>query len=477
MPPGAGGGSGGGGGGPSGGGGEGRGGWWGSVPRVAVIVTAVVAVVALVVVFTRSGGTPDQQRGEVFLQSAGSRGVDPFTESTVREDASPPVMPVLPGSTAGDVSRSVDGDAPGLYGGTRNVASCDVGKQITALKAEPSKNKAFAAALNIGPSDVPGYLRALTPVHLRVDTRVTNHGYRNGSATSYQAVLQAGTAVLVDDRGVPRVRCACGNPLTPPSEQKGTPKRVGHAWPGYRPWGSVVVAPAPHAVRKFVVAGPEKGDWFTRERGDERGTHDKKTAPPVQKPPESGRESQSSEPGKESKPDRESKLPESGRESESSKPGEESKPPESESSKPDKESKSSRPPESDRESKPPEPGSSKQTSPPESDRESTPSEGTSSPDSGEPPSSAPTSAGSSEPLQPVAPPSAGESSKPQAPTPAEPSSQVEPGTSAPESVAPQNDGSAPAGTGQQDQQQQDQQQQDQQQQDQQQQQEPGPAGS
>ena len=29
-------------------------------------------------------------------------------------------------------------------------------------------------------------------------------------------VLQAGTAVMVDDRGVPRAKCSCGNPLREP---------------------------------------------------------------------------------------------------------------------------------------------------------------------------------------------------------------------------------------------------------------------
>ncbi|MCZ0997978.1 hypothetical protein O1M63_07095 [Streptomyces mirabilis] len=141
----------------------------------------------------------------------------------------------------------MSGDAPGLYGGTRNVASCDVEKQITALRADPSKNAAFASVLGIQPSAVPGYLRTLTPVQLRADTRVTNHGYRNGSATTYQAVLQAGTAVLVDDRGVPRVRCACGNPLTPPAaQQSAAPGRWASRGPatGPRTWSSSRRRPA-----------------------------------------------------------------------------------------------------------------------------------------------------------------------------------------------------------------------------------------
>ncbi|KIF06572.1 hypothetical protein PL81_06765, partial [Streptomyces sp. RSD-27] len=138
-------------------------------------------------------------------------------------------------ATARAATRSVSGSAPGLYGGTKDVASCDVEKQIAALSADPAKNAAFAGALGIEAGAVPGYLRGLTSVQLRLDTRVTNHGYSNGAAYPFQAVLQAGTAVLVDDRGMPRVRCACGNPLGPPVPLQANPKRSGAPWGAYEP--------------------------------------------------------------------------------------------------------------------------------------------------------------------------------------------------------------------------------------------------
>ncbi|MFF7928458.1 DUF6777 domain-containing protein, partial [Streptomyces mirabilis] len=377
-------------GGPGGGGGGGDEGphhpWWKSAPRVAVVATAIVAAVALILVFTRSDGTSNQQRGEVFLQSAGSTGADPFTESTAKEGTAPTATPSLPSTATGtgNAVQSVSGDAPGLYGGTRNVASCDVEKQITALKAAPSKNAAFASVLGIQPSAVPGYLRTLTPVQLRADTRVTNHGYRNGSATTYQAVLQAGTAVLVDDRGVPRVRCACGNPLTPPAaQQSADPRPVGQSWSGYRPSHVVVVAPAPRPVKKFVVAGHKKGEWFTRDQGDHRGEHDTKTAPPPPPPPKPstpGREQTPSNgntsqgPGKPSKPSesgKPSKPSESGKPSKSSESGKSSKPSESgkssESGKPSKSSESGKPSkssESGKSSKPSESGKSSESGKP-----------------------------------------------------------------------------------------------------------------
>ncbi|WP_398863156.1 DUF6777 domain-containing protein [Streptomyces pakalii] len=114
----------------------------------------------------------------------------------------------------------MDGAAPGLYGGTQKIAGCEVEQQVKVLRAAPDKNRAFASVQDIEPSAVPDYLRGLTPVTLRMDTRVTNHGYRDGEpAQRLSGCAPGGDApVLADDRGVPRVRCACGNPLLPPDD-------------------------------------------------------------------------------------------------------------------------------------------------------------------------------------------------------------------------------------------------------------------
>ncbi|WP_328890645.1 DUF6777 domain-containing protein [Streptomyces sp. NBC_00316] len=270
-------------GGPGGSGGSGRP-WWRSVPTLATVAAVAVAAVVLAVVLTRPDGGSGAP-GEIFLQPAGAAGQDPFTASTAR--ASAPATPATapsPTMTGANVTQGVDGSAPGLYGGTRKVASCDVEKQIAVLTAEPDKNNAFASVLDIDPSRVPAYLRGLTPVQLRLDTRVTNHGFRDGAATSYQAVLQAGTAVLVDDHGVPRVRCACGNPLLPPVALKGNPQQKGEAWPGYRSSNVVVVEPSAHTVKAFVMHDPKSGGWFSRKAGDTGGS-DKKTKPPAHRTP------------------------------------------------------------------------------------------------------------------------------------------------------------------------------------------------
>lgn len=256
--------------------------WWRSGPRLAAALVAVAAAVALAVVLTRPSGTP-AKGGELFLQPAASAGQDPFTESTVTTPGVQEPRPTPTGSepaTGTITTRSVSGAQPGLYGGTQDLASCDVEKQIRALAAEPARNSAFASALGIQPADVPRHLRSLTPVQLRLDTRVTNHGYKDGTATPYQAVLEAGTAVLVDDRGVPRVRCACGNPLGPPVPLKPYSQRHGQPWAAYRPQNVVVIAPSETIVNKIVIYDHEDHRWYERDRGPKPG-RDKPIPPPV----------------------------------------------------------------------------------------------------------------------------------------------------------------------------------------------------
>ncbi|MEU3547965.1 DUF6777 domain-containing protein [Streptomyces longwoodensis] len=345
--------------------------WWRSAPRIAVLTAVVVAAVAVALVLGRSGGGSGSAGGEVFLQAAGKTGPDPFTESTAKDNSAPPVsVPPTAATAPTNEVRGVDGGSAGLYGGTRHLSACDVEKQIRSLGADATKNEAFASVAGVTPSGVPGYLRGLTPVQLRMDTRVTNHGYRDGAATSYQAVLQAGTAVLVDARGLPRVRCACGNPLTQPVPQRTTPKPTGDSWPTYSPANVVVVTPAPKAVDVFVLYDPEHRGWIARPRGD-TGRHDRPAPPPTHPSPpvtispsgkSSGPSSSSSSPS-----DRGSTSPGASSSSPSSKPAEPPSPPkpppppDSSSSEPEKpgDSSVSPPP------KPPSGGGSAPQSPPE----------------------------------------------------------------------------------------------------------------
>ncbi|WP_432095254.1 DUF6777 domain-containing protein [Streptomyces sp. bgisy100] len=267
---------------PGGGGAGGRGPrrpWWRSVPHLAALAGLLAAAVAVILVLTRSADEPGT--GEVFLQAATDGGRDPFTASTAEDSSAPgrpTATPSAPSATGG--TPSITGSTPGLYGGTRNVASCNVEQQIDFLSRNRDKAAAFAGVVGIPPSRIPSYLRSLTPVQLRMDTRVTNHGYRNGEATAYQAVLQAGTAVLVGPHGLPRVRCACGNPLQPPVAVERNPKQAGQAWPGYQQSNVVVVAPASRVIDVFVLFDPETGTWFERRRGDDTARNDRRTGRP-----------------------------------------------------------------------------------------------------------------------------------------------------------------------------------------------------
>ncbi|MFT3663113.1 MAG: hypothetical protein QM809_17615 [Gordonia sp. (in: high G+C Gram-positive bacteria)] len=95
---------------------------------------------------------------------------------------------------------------------------CDPEKLKAQLKAEPEAAQAWAQILGLQVSEIDAYIDGLTPEVLVVPLQVTNHEYESGTPRALQSVLAAGTGVLVDAEGVPRVRCACGNPLLPASD-------------------------------------------------------------------------------------------------------------------------------------------------------------------------------------------------------------------------------------------------------------------
>ncbi|MFJ5120086.1 DUF6777 domain-containing protein [Kitasatospora sp. NPDC088548] len=214
---------------------------------------------------------------EVALQQPSDPGQAPFTQSvetagvTAPAPASPPAQPTdRPSGTRTTAApaagiHSVEGTSPGLYAGSMSKPSCDVERLIT-MTSSGDVGRAWASAQGISQSAIPGYLRSLTSAYLRVDTRVTNHGYKSGAVTGYQSVLQAGTAVLVDAQGVPRVRCACGNPLKPPVLVSDA-EYTGKAWPGFRPTTLVVVVPAPQPVTEIVLVNVDTGTFFARATG------------------------------------------------------------------------------------------------------------------------------------------------------------------------------------------------------------------
>ncbi|MEU0397030.1 DUF6777 domain-containing protein, partial [Streptomyces sp. NPDC006208] len=245
------------------------------------------AAMALILTVTLPSGK--KGGGEIFLQTAAAAGPDPFTPSTSIQDkdaAASSANASSAGAEGGTGTLVVKGSHPGLYGGTKNVASCDVEKQVKFLTQNSDKAQAFAGALNIRKSEIPRYMGSLTPTRLVWDTRVTNHGYKSGAATSYQAILQAGTAVLIDDRGVPRVRCACGNPLTPPVAGEGKQKFTGRQWSSFRPSNLVVVTPTEKPMKAVTMFDQERKGWFQRPSGDLLGKSDDEVPTPKGQPAE-----------------------------------------------------------------------------------------------------------------------------------------------------------------------------------------------
>jgi len=265
----------------------------------------IAAAVILLVAAAGAGGalvrhvlSPKATGAELVLTAATDPGANPFmppaAPSPPTNTQPPPTLPPH-GGGAPVATQSLPGDRDGLYGGTLNNAECDRDKMITFLNSHPAQAGAFVEALNTDPTlfwsgghpltaaDIPTYLRELTPVLLRLDTRVTNHGFDGTRPTTLQSVFQAGTGVFVDAHGVPRARCYCGNPLTAPITLSGDPEPVGAAWPGYKPTALAAVQPTAATITNFVLVDVVTGQGFNRPAGT-TGTNDTVRTQPVPPP-------------------------------------------------------------------------------------------------------------------------------------------------------------------------------------------------
>ncbi len=250
------------------------------------LIAGGVALLALLAFLILPG---DAEAGEVFLVPAASAGPDPFSATPF----APPPNPALaqPAAAAGaplpapaNVPIAATSAAqPGLYGGTQNMASCDTQQMVAFLGANPDKASAWVAALTADPdvrlpdgqllttATIPAYAASLTPITLMKDTRVTNHGFKNGRQTRLQSVLQKGSAVLVDSWGVPRVKCYCGNPLLPPIATPRTPVYAGPRWPDFDPARLDVVQRSSTPIQTFVLTDPATGAQFSVVSGAASG--------------------------------------------------------------------------------------------------------------------------------------------------------------------------------------------------------------
>lgn len=172
--------------------------------------------------------------------------VDEGTAAPFLEDLGVDLHGVETGEVAGGVES---GASPDEFGGTHLTTQCDRLKLIKALMKDPAKARAWASEEHIKPSAITSRIKKLTSVILRKDTVVVNHGYHGaGRVSSYNSVLQAGMAVLVDAFGQPVVKCNCGNPLTMPEKTDldyGRSTYNGRVWGGFERKKLTVVRPGP----------------------------------------------------------------------------------------------------------------------------------------------------------------------------------------------------------------------------------------
>ena len=252
-------------------------------------VLLVVAVAAAAFIVTREDETGTSVGASVTLEPVSSTGTDPFSENLDEEDFAEPLEIALEGfpDLGQDVAASLagrvaGGDEPGLYGGSQETGVCDIGALVDFLTDEANADKAaaWAQTLGIETSEIESYVEGLTPVRLRFDTRVTNHGFRDGQATPFQSLLQAGTGVLVDDQGVPRVKCNCGNPLLEPQDLADIPgdeedrtlelpfvaANPDDAWDGLDPQNVVAIEPG-DVADAFTLVDLDSGRLFERPIG------------------------------------------------------------------------------------------------------------------------------------------------------------------------------------------------------------------
>jgi hypothetical protein len=270
---------------------------------VALAVVAVAAIAALSIVFLTGGDDDDASPtttaagGEQFLPLDMSGGIDasalqsggillePIDVATVHAftdsagnvpEKSPSVgLPALsvPTTTSplpdGQVAvAQIAGNEPGLYGGTREMSTCDADKLASFLGANPDKADAWAKVHGIEPAEIEPYIKGLTPLTLTRDTRLTNHGFADGKAVAHQSILQAGHSVFVDDFGVPRAKCSCGNPLAPAEPVAGTPMYFGTPWAGFDTTLVVVVVAVTPVDGGFTIVDLETGELITVPVGE-----------------------------------------------------------------------------------------------------------------------------------------------------------------------------------------------------------------
>ena len=175
--------------------------------------------------------------GPVAFEALGAPPQEPFTPSSVTADVGRLGM-------VGSLPRSSgSSDDEVLYVVDDGKQLCDVDKLVATLSDDPARLAAWSSATGVAVTDAERTIRSWNVFSLRNDTVVVNHRFSGGRAVPYRAVLQAGTVVLVDEFGVPRTKCACGNPLGIVEDSDPIPA-TNDAWSGFDPAAVVTVRPS-----------------------------------------------------------------------------------------------------------------------------------------------------------------------------------------------------------------------------------------
>jgi hypothetical protein len=208
-----------------------------------------VVAVALGVLLVGGG---EAQGETVQLEPTTSRGPNPFMQALSPGGTTPPST--LSQAPAGEEA----------FGGTGDDTLCDRDRMIAFLTdpAHAAQAREWARIVGTTVAGIPTFAADLVPTVLASDTAVTNHSFVGGRAVPYQAVLQAGTAVLADTRGALVVRCRSGNPLVEP-RRVANPVYTGPRWPRFDP--TVIVIVVPSTTRIFPPGGDEDDDDFDIE--------------------------------------------------------------------------------------------------------------------------------------------------------------------------------------------------------------------
>lgn len=232
-------------------------------PRAAIVLLVVLAVLVAALagmLVAREMAAPTG----VALEPVATAGANPFLTGAGTDAVG--VRPVA--HTGGRYT----GTTPGLFGGTGDDAACDRSALVRYLGQHPDRASGWASVLGLrdgSSTTISRYVDGLTSVVLRSDTYVTNHGWSGGHVTAWPAVLQAGTAVLVDPYGNPVTRCFCGNPLTAPQSFSSV-AYVGPRWSSFRSTSVTVIQHRTTTVtNEYTVVDVHTGEASDRPRGTE----------------------------------------------------------------------------------------------------------------------------------------------------------------------------------------------------------------